>query len=243
MTVKLDGRFLKAVLPAKAKKGVFKNNPDHVVVIVQRFLRENHSAVLDLVEKNPQALHPDLHIEQPFTWLFEGVAHDVEWSSGSIINLIKVVDNENKIVIHYRSDAKIVEIQKVFLAFLKKRLLERLNRLMRKWGGSFKASPNIKIKVASKTSSWGSLTRKSYQGSSMSMNMSLYLAFASEAELEYVFIHEMCHSIHFDHSAAFWSEVSSRLPFYKENERILKNISKQLRLQVSLLEDVVDENY
>lgn len=70
---------------------------------------------------------------------------------------------------------------------------------------------------------WGSLTRDG----AMSLDLSLVLA--RPAAFEYVLVHELCHLIHMDHSAAFWHEVQTRCPqwrvhraYFREDGRALK---------------------
>ncbi|MGL4950436.1 MAG: YgjP-like metallopeptidase domain-containing protein [Mycoplasma sp.] len=44
--------------------------------------------------------------------------------------------------------------------------------------------------------------------------------------IEYIFIHELCHTIQSNHSTDFWKEVEERLPNYKEitkKEKIIRN--------------------
>ncbi len=39
--------------------------------------------------------------------------------------------------------------------------------------------------------------------------------------VDYVFIHELCHLVHLDHSPRFWAELAARIPRYREHEREL----------------------
>lgn len=43
--------------------------------------------------------------------------------------------------------------------------------------------------------------------------------------IDYVVVHELCHTIHHDHSDAFWESVNRILPSYKEQQKWLKNNS------------------
>ncbi len=44
------------------------------------------------------------------------------------------------------------------------------------------------------------------------------LLFLPARLVEYVFIHELCHTVHMDHSRKFWGLVAERAPDYKERE-------------------------
>jgi predicted metal-dependent hydrolase len=48
--------------------------------------------------------------------------------------------------------------------------------------------------------------------------------------IEYVAIHELCHRIHLNHSAAFWSEVARHMPEFKQHRKWLKENGHLLTL-------------
>jgi predicted metal-dependent hydrolase len=53
---------------------------------------------------------------------------------------------------------------------------------------------------------------------------------ATEACIDYVVVHELCHREHMDHSKQFWGEVKKILPDYKEREKWLNDNSVNLTL-------------
>lgn len=55
-----------------------------------------------------------------------------------------------------------------------------------------------------------------------SISFSWRLMQYSPETIDYVVVHELCHILHHDHSAAFWAEVSRYLPDYKERQKQLK---------------------
>ena len=54
------------------------------------------------------------------------------------------------------------------------------------------------------------------------LNFSCFLALYPTKAIEYVVVHELCHILVHNHSAAFYSEVKRVLPDYKEREAILR---------------------
>ena len=55
-------------------------------------------------------------------------------------------------------------------------------------------------------SRWGSCSRQ------RAISINQKLLFLPPALVRYVFIHELCHMVHFDHSPAFWRLVTQREP-------------------------------
>ncbi|MDR2519758.1 MAG: M48 family metallopeptidase [Eubacteriaceae bacterium] len=64
---------------------------------------------------------------------------------------------------------------------------------------------------------WGSCSASNV------INLSWRLAMCPQELIDYVIVHELCHTIHKDHSAAFWREVNSRLPNATELRKQLVN--------------------
>ncbi len=99
--------------------------------------------------------------------------------------------------------------------FLRKeanRLLpHRTNELARKHGFTFSA-----IKIQSSRTRWGSCSR--YK----SINLSLYLMLLPAHLIDYVILHELCHTREMNHSPKFWHEM----------DRVTQNQSKLLRTEL-----------
>lgn len=62
-----------------------------------------------------------------------------------------------------------------------------------------------KVSVRKTHSRWGSCTREG------NISLSLYLAALPDELIDYVCVHELCHTVHHDHSAAFHALVDSHL--------------------------------
>ncbi len=79
------------------------------------------------------------------------------------------------------------------------------------------------------SSQWGSLAPDG------TMALDLALVLARPSAFEYVLVHELCHLLQHNHSPAFWAEVESRCPHWREERawfhaegRRLKNALRQL---------------
>ena len=62
-------------------------------------------------------------------------------------------------------------------------------------------------------SAWGT-----HFGIDNSIKYNIALIFVPEECIEYVVVHELCHSLHHNHSKAFWTEVERIYPEYKESD-------------------------
>ena len=63
---------------------------------------------------------------------------------------------------------------------------------------------------------WGSCS------ASGTISLNVCLMFLSPAVVRYLFVHELCHTRHMNHSAHFWALVERAYPGYRDAERWLK---------------------
>ena len=84
-------------------------------------------------------------------------------------------------------------------------------------------SPNM-IRMKDTKTRWGSC---SYVNN---LNFNYRLVMAREDVLEYVFLHEMCHIIHKNHSKEFYNLVGSIMKDYKEKELYLRENGYKMKI-------------
>lgn len=90
------------------------------------------------------------------------------------------------------------------------------------------------ITIRPLTSLWGSLAPDD------GMRLDLALVLAPPRAFEYVLVHELCHLLQRNHSAAFWREVEARCPDWRAQRDHLKAHGRPLKARLRLLCGPVD---
>ncbi len=83
--------------------------------------------------------------------------------------------------------------------------------------------PPARVRFKIMSSQWGSLSPDG------SMTLDLSLVLGRPSAFEYVLVHELCHLIHANHSAAFWHEVEQRFPAWREERAYFHAEGRRLK--------------
>lgn len=70
---------------------------------------------------------------------------------------------------------------------------------------------------------WGSCSNKG------DIMLNFRLVILPDELIEYVIVHELCHTLEMDHSSRFWAEVAERMPDYKQRRRALRRYGFLMR--------------
>ena len=109
---------------------------------------------------------------------------------------------------HHISDIDDIALRKKALSFLP----AQLARLASLHGFVYS-----EVKIRKSRTRWGSCSSKK------TISLSLYLMILPEHLIEYVLLHELCHTVQMNHSAAFWNLLNK----YTDNKA--KELRKELR--------------
>ena len=139
---------------------------------------------------------------------------------------IYILDNEFSIIIGNSLNEIDYKNHKIYAKDLKQvdKLIKRetekifLSRLEYNYNLFQEKIPFPSLTIRKMSTRWGVCNRKLKR---VTLN-SLLIRYPLEA-LDYVIIHELSHFVHFDHSKAFWTEVSKYSPKYKEIRKLLKD--------------------
>jgi predicted metal-dependent hydrolase len=91
-------------------------------------------------------------------------------------------------------------------------LPQELEQLAKKYGFQYQS-----VKIRKSKTRWGSCSSKK------TISLSLYLMLLPPHLIEYVLLHELCHTIHMNHSPAFWALLD------KSTGNKAKELRKELR--------------
>ncbi len=106
---------------------------------------------------------------------------------------------------------------RTYKAMAKKILTEKLHHFAEKVGVTPKG-----LRITSAKTRWGSCSGRN------SISFSWFLVMAPHEVIDYVVIHELCHIVHHNHSANFWSLVSKHVPDYAQRKKQLKKLQERL---------------
>jgi predicted metal-dependent hydrolase len=105
--------------------------------------------------------------------------------------------------------------RQLLLAWIKKQaklyLLAQLERCSLKTGLSYK-----RASIRDQNSRWGSCSSKK------SINLNYKLLFLTPSLMAHVMIHELCHTVHLNHSTHFWQLVAAYDPQWREHRQALR---------------------
>ena len=85
-----------------------------------------------------------------------------------------------------------------------------LSRLAQETGLEF-----TKVTIRSQKTRWGSCSARAH------ISLNDQLLFVPAKTVEYLMLHELCHTRHLNHSADYWRLVESHCPDYRDHERLL----------------------
>ncbi len=82
--------------------------------------------------------------------------------------------------------------------------------------------PFTNVSIRGQKTRWGSCSNR------QSINLNYKLLFLPEALVRYVLIHELCHTVHLNHSPDFWALVAHLEPNYNVCKQELKKVDRFL---------------
>jgi predicted metal-dependent hydrolase len=82
--------------------------------------------------------------------------------------------------------------------------------------------PYSSVSIRQQRTRWGSCSSRG------SISLNARLLFLPPELVTYVLVHELCHTRYLNHSARFWRLVESYLPDYRQSDRQLRDVGRQM---------------
>ncbi|TVS11546.1 MAG: M48 family peptidase [Wenzhouxiangella sp.] len=128
-------------------------------------------------------------------------------------------EQTDRLVFHLPALADDALDQRISVA-LKKWLLASGRHTLPQWVAHLAAAHGFRygaVRVRNQRSRWGSCSSRG------DLSINARLLFCPAPACEYVLVHELVHTVHPDHSPAFWNRVAELVPDYQRQQSALTN--------------------
>lgn len=207
ISVGVDG-FLRASIPYYSP-----------VFSVQRMINHNRTEIREIFDRyNSRIIYKNGDLigktHTLFLRYFDSESIKISFEGNQV--LVQIPEN-----LPFESLIVQAEIRKIVAKILRKQakayLLRRINFLAEKYGFYFK-----KLRFSHTSTRWGSCS------SSGTISLNIALMNLPHHLIDYVIIHELCHTRQMNHSEKFWAEVSKYCPDYKKCVKEMKQFSPNI---------------
>ncbi len=209
MKLSVDERGARLTLPLRAS-----------LVSGERFLLEHRPwLALQLQRFEPDAALPALVRLQTSVLPLRGATLPLHWHEGRFARL---TITDDALDFHLPARASDALMRRALREFYEAQARADVGGWMPRYlPGLPRAPSRLRLKVMS--SQWGSLSPDG------SLALDLALVLGDPQAFEYVLVHELCHLIHANHSPAFWREVETRFPHWREQRGYFQANGRQLK--------------
>lgn len=141
---------------------------------------------------------------------------------------IEKLTSEQKLIIDFNSgivfwdESQAEQLKPKLVKALTKKYEIEIDHRVRYWNQMTTQRTIRTVRLKNNLTSWGLCS------SHGDITISIHTLFAPLWVIDYVIIHELCHLIHHDHSAAFWNLVERFYPKYKVAKKYLKDKGMEL---------------
>lgn len=104
-------------------------------------------------------------------------------------------------------------------------LQQRAKQILPPWLEQVSAEAGLefnRVTVRAQRTRWGSCSARK------NINLNRALLFVSPEAVRYLLIHELCHTVHMNHSPQYWRLVASLMPEYKQMEAELRHVMAKI---------------
>ena len=205
----VDERGARLTLPMRAS-----------LVSGERFLQEHrHWLATQLAHYAHDSDLPELSRDRSDMLPLRGAKMPLHWSEGRYARLTLEHDH-----LQFQSpqNASNASLRRTLRDFYEAQARADIGRWLPKYLPALPRAP-VRIRLKVMSSQWGSLS----PDGSIALDLSLVLGRPSA--FEYVLVHELCHLIHANHAPAFWREVETRFPAWRDEREYFHAHGRRLK--------------
>jgi len=191
---------------------------------VRAFVEEHAAWLAGQLQHTFGAAQP-LRIGESTTLPLRGIDMPLAWSEG---RYLRVHGDHDGITVSRPARATDAAVRKAICDFYLAQARADVGRWLPAYLPSLPRAP-ASISIRPLTSLWGSLAADGR------MRLDLALVLAPPAAFEYVLVHELCHLIEANHSAAFWREVEQRFPHWQAQRDLLRARGRPIKAALRLI--------
>lgn len=149
----------------------------------------------------------------------------LHWHEG---RFARIERHEDGIHVHLPARASDATLRRTLRAFYEAEARADIGRWLPAYlAGLSRAPRQIRLKVMS--SQWGSLAPDG------TLTLDLALVLGRPSAFEYVLVHELCHLLQANHSPAFWHEVETRFPTWRDERAWFHAEGRRLKARLHRL--------
>lgn len=232
LTISLDKGIVVVVPKSMSQRRMAK--------LIPEFVRDKQDWLSEAIEKLQARgqIIPDIEqcqLPEKITLIALGVIFSITYDSlsktkgslskaeGSLLNAEGSLTlhhlDEYKLAIRGRGNRKRVFqlLEKFFKDYARYYLQQRLDQLSKEF-----TLPYERLTIRAQKTRWGSCSSKK------NINLNYRLLFIEKKLLDYILLHELVHTVHMNHSQAFWLYFESLMPDARSRDRQVNRVTKSL---------------
>jgi len=129
-----------------------------------------------------------------------------------------IQETENHLVVSAKNQQQQIKVLK---KWMRKKAQKLFDLKLKEWSKNTQLHYS-KLSVRSQKSRWGSCS------STGTISLNDQLLFMPLSVLDYIIVHELCHTLHPNHSSRYWSLVNTHYPNFKHEELLLAQYAKKI---------------
>jgi len=208
LKLSVDERGARLTLPVRAS-----------LIAGERFLHQHRDWLSAQLDHHATGAITPLTRGETDSLPLRGAELPLRWNEGRFNRL---VDDQPGMLFSTSARASDATLRRTLRDYYEAQARSDIARWLPKYMPSLPRPPS-RIVLKRMSSQWGSLSPDGV----MALDLSLVLARPSA--FEYVLVHELCHLLRADHSPAFWREVETRFPAWRDERSYFHAEGRRLK--------------